>query len=196
MNTETADAIVRRLNETRATAIWQYAPGWLGTGGGDLSRRLTGMALRASSGPMGSTGAGDLAGLEWGQGFDLAPRVEVVDPPGEVLGRYLDGNGISTARTRTGERTSVFIGDIRPEWPVIGRVLEGAGIHRWTRDGGITYTDGRVLFVHYGEPGIHTIHLPDNVVAREVGNAQGPQCDCIMAAFDAGQTRVYRVFSR
>jgi hypothetical protein len=184
-----ADAIRARLTRTGATAVWQYAPGYLG--GEAAMRRLTGMKLRAGHGPAESRGEGLLEGLVWDGHFSLDPRVEAVPGACTVLGRHTDGGGIAAAMAPDDGFTSVFLGGIDPGPGAVSRILENAGAHRWTRDGGIVYADGRTLFVHYGEAGDHEICLPPGISASEVGGGQEPRHGSFSEAFDPGQTRIF-----
>jgi beta-galactosidase len=185
------EAIRARLAGTGTTAVWQCAPGYLG--GEAAMRRLTGINLRAGHGPAASLGEGLLEGLAWDGEFSLDPRVEAVPGACTVLARHTEGGGISAALKPDDGLTSVFLGGIDPGPGVIARLLDKAGVHRWTRDGGIAYADDKFLFVHHGEAGNHEICLPPGIAAEEVGGRQEPRHGSFTQPFDAGQTRIFRL---
>jgi hypothetical protein len=120
-------AIRQRLRFEQARAVWIYAPGYLGPDGPDAGRvgRLTGIAVRHSPGSLGSSGEGLLQGLTWGREAEVQPRLVVHDELVEALGRYRDGNGVSTARTQAEGYESIFVGDMLLTPEVLARLCGG-----------------------------------------------------------------------
>lgn len=107
--------IQTRLNTEGATAIWQYAPGFLGPTGPDVTRasQLTGIQLSQSDNFGTTNGAGAMAGYSWGVAPSnvLSPRLVVTDLSAEVLGRYQIDGLVSTARKKVGNFESLFSGE-------------------------------------------------------------------------------------
>jgi hypothetical protein len=135
-------AIQARLNSEAATAIWQYAPGFIGPNGTDISRAstLTGIQLAQSDGFETSSGVGLLLGYSWGIAANnvFSPRLVVTDASAEVLGRYQLDNQVSTARKKVGNFESVFSGEYGfangGEWrpDALRILLQTAGVYVWS----------------------------------------------------------------
>lgn len=189
-------AIHRRLKETGATALWQYAPGWITEHSGlastslEAAQRLTGLSLAVDSGAMGSRGVGPLAGLEWGDGAFLNPRIAVEDSGATTLARYASGDAVSAAVKSVEHGQSVFVGDASLTPGMACALFDSLGLHTWVRDGGVVHTDGRHLFVHYGESGERTIHLPADLIARDGERAH---TGSFTLTFTQPETRVFRL---
>ena len=187
------DQIHARLDAEEAVAFWQFAPGLLGEGGPDLERmrRLTGVGFHGDEGRLGSRGQGILSGLEWGEPVFVAPRLAVEDATVEPLGVYCEGGRISTARWRSNNRPGVFLGDARLSTELLARLFSDSGVHRWTHDGSVAQTDGRLLFVHAARPGVNTIHLPGGIQAEPLTTfPQAPAGGRIELEFKGHQTHI------
>ena len=118
-------AILDRLRQEQAKAIWVYAPGYLRPDGPDLARsaRLTGLPLVVKAGKQGSTGEGPLAGLSWGDSVAVRPRLVIADTDAEVIGRYADDGAVSAARTTAPGYQSIVLTDLRLSEEVLRRLL-------------------------------------------------------------------------
>jgi hypothetical protein len=113
--------IQSRLNNETSTAIWQYAPGFLGPNGASVSRvsTLTGIQVSQSDGYGYTNGKGLMAGYNWGISLGLpsqnqnplSPRLIVTDLSAEVLGVYQADGLISTARKKVNNFESIFTGE-------------------------------------------------------------------------------------
>ena len=160
-------AIHERLTREQATAVWAYAPGYLGPSGPDAGRvsRVVGMDVAVRDGVQGSAGVGALAGLAWASSARVSPRFVVTDPAAETLGRYRADEQVSSARSGR----SVFLGDMGVTPAVLRCLFEAAGAHIWTRGDEVVQTDGRFLAVHTGHAGEVAIHLPPRVRTEPVG---------------------------
>lgn len=196
-------AIRARLDREGTTAIWCYAPGYIGDQGPDLEQacRLTGIKLAVSDGEQGSHGEGALAGLAWGGGgmgpggfVVLSPRFFVDDAAAQPLGRYQAGGQVSAARVVSGRHQSVYLGDLGLSTALLGELFGAAGAHRWTRGGEVVLTDGRFLAVHAGEAGRRRIELPAGVSAQAItGRIEKQEGGAIFVPFAAGDTLWFRL---
>ena len=150
LSQEQIDRLLQRLDQEHSTAIWFYAPGFLGPEGISIerSRKITGIDLSVQDGPMGTRGEGILAGLTWGWNTDtkISPRLVVVDPAVEPLGRYMSDTALSAVRKQTGLHTTAFFGDFRANPEVLHALFSKAGVHLWAENGEIVHTDGNILF--------------------------------------------------
>jgi hypothetical protein len=171
--------IQSRLNGEGATAIWQYAPGFLGPTGPDVTRasRLTGIQLAQSDGYQTSSGVGLLSGYSWGIAANnvFSPRLVVTDPNVEVLGRYQADGQVSTGRKKVGNFESVFSGEYgfpnAGTWPPdpLRALLQTTEVHIWSTSGDTISTDGSLLVIHAAAAGPDTISLPTGVSATPLG---------------------------
>ena len=187
--------IRQRLDREQATAIWQYAPGYLGPEGPSelRSSELTGMQLAVNDGVLTSVGAGSLAGLTWGTGHLASPRLTVVDIDAEPLGRYLSDTTVSAARKRVGRHQAVFLGDIGPGSEVLRSLYEEAGAHVWTRGEEVIQTDGAFLMVHSAEPGACRIDPPAGHRLIPLWGGLEAQAETEQGQFGAESTRWFRI---
>jgi len=163
-------AIRQRLDREQATAVWIYAPGYVGSRGADVGNvaKAAGIRLETAEGTMGSTGMGLLNGETWGGGLTVSPRLVVRDEEAVPLGRYRSDGRISSAEREHGSHRSVFLGDMGPSAAVLRRLFESAGCHVWASSGEVVQTDGTFLMVHSGADGVRPINLPDAVVADPI----------------------------
>jgi hypothetical protein len=170
--------IQSRLNGEGATAIWQYAPGFLGPSGPDVTRasNLTGIQLAQLDGFQTSTGVGLLSGYSWGTAANkFSPRLVVTDPTAEVLGVYQPDGQVSTARKKVGNFESVFSGEYGfpnvGTWPPdpLRALLQTTGVHIWSTAGDTIHTDGNLLVIHAANVGPDVISLPTGITAAPLG---------------------------
>ena len=198
-------AIQNRLNAEGATAIWQYAPGYLGgPNGPDESRvsLLTGITLKRVDGVSGTTGSGVMSGLGWGWPYNnniVSPRLTVVDSSATVLGSYFRDQLVSSAQKQVGNFTSIFFGDFGLGAPdpttgvwlgdVLRAILGSTGVHIWTDNGEIVHTDGSFLAINRLPAGLVHIHLPVGVSATPLdGETVTPNTDGIDVNFNQYET--------
>jgi len=170
LSDEQIGAIRVRLDREQATAVWIYAPGYLGPHSANAENvaRLTGIRVEVADAALGSTGEGLLAGESWGAPLTVSPRLVVTDAAAQPLGRYRAGGQVSSAERQHGSHRSLFLGDMDPTASVLRRLFESAGCHLWVRGGEIVQTDGAFLMVHSGEGGVKPIFLPDGVAAEPI----------------------------
>lgn len=205
--------IQTRLSAEGATAIWQYAPGFLGPNGADASRvsALTGIQVSQSDGYAYTSGSGIMAGYNWGftNQNQLSPRLVVTDSSAEVLGRYQSDNQVSSARKKVGNFESIFMGDFAlgdllnfcwsctpnplPSPAVLRALLQTAGVHIWSTTGDVVFTDGSLLVIHAAGVGPDTISLPTGVNATPLGGGP-PSTGTLNINFSrVGQTLWFRL---
>jgi len=187
--------IRERLDREQATAIWQYAPGYLGPEGPSALRssELIGIQLVVNDGVLTSVGEGSLAGLTWGTGHLSSPRLTVVDADAEPLGRYLSDKTVSAARKQVGHHRSFFFGDIGLGSEVLRSVYEEAGAHVWTRGEEVIQTDGTFLMVHSAEPGACRIEPPAGHRLIPLWGGLEAQAETEQGQFGAESTRWFRI---
>jgi len=181
--------IQSRLNAEGATAIWQYAPGFIGPSGPDVSQAssLTGIQLSESDGYGYTNGTGLMAGFNWGFTTQnlLSPRLVVTDPNAEVLGYYQSDNQVSSARKKVGNFESIFSGEFTlgdflnfcwqcasntlPSANTLRALLQTTGVHIWSTAGDVVLTDGNLLVIHAAAAGPDSISLPTGVSATPLG---------------------------
>ncbi len=193
-----AAAIRARLDREKATAVWVYAPGYIGPAGMDASRtaKLVGMSIAIAPGVQSSEGAGLLAGEHWGVGLQIVPRMQITDSAVKVLGRYVTDHLISAAEVTSGRHRSIFLADIQVAAGVLRKLCESAGVHLWTRDGEIVQTDGRFLTIHAAQTGTWPIYLPPGVAASTIGGQiERREGAIVFARFERGETRWFRLSS-
>ncbi|MHB1461095.1 MAG: hypothetical protein ACYC1M_07440 [Armatimonadota bacterium] len=190
-----ATQINARLDRERATALWHYAAGCIGSDGLNTQQAstLTGIQTAQHDGRQTSSGEGLLAGLKWAPDFSLSPRMVVSDPKANILGRYADGE-ISSAAKMMGHHTSIFMGSMGISAEVLTRLFSKYGVHTWTRDGSVIQTDGQWLMVHSGIAGHKTIYLPKGVRAEPLaGTIIKRSGQELTVEFSTGETRWFKL---
>jgi hypothetical protein len=194
-------AIHARLNAEKATAIWQYAPGYLSPNGPavDGSQALTGFRFKVSDGCTGTNGEGLLKGIAWGWNPGhctnvMSPRLVVADPGAAVLGRYASDKLVSTASRTVQSFRSVFAGDLELDRDMLRELFRQAGVHIWTDGGEVVQTDGSLLTIHAPKAGPVLIHLPAGVTAAPFsGDLTASGAHSVTANFTNGETRWFRL---
>ena len=188
-----------RLSRERATAIWVYAPGYLGPNGADVRRvrKAARIEVEANDGELGSRGEGLLDGETWGPSITVSPRLVVVDEGATRLGRYRADGLVSAAETTAGGHRSVLLCDWGPSGGVLRRLFESAGCHIWTRGGEVVQTDGSVLVIHSATGGPKSVSLPPGIVADPISHeVAGRDETAIHVPFEPGETVWFRLGRR
>ncbi|HEY5139751.1 MAG TPA: hypothetical protein VIJ25_10615, partial [Methylococcales bacterium] len=195
---QTINRIHQILSEAGATALWQYACGYLTESGVSAEQmgRLVGMKIQTDRGELGTVGQDCLQSLRWGKNVSLNPRCIVKDSTAGPWGNYQDGN-VSTACKDMGKWKSIFTGEIDLSAEMLLKLYEVCGVHTWTRDGNsIVYSDGRYLFVHSGQSGKHEIYVPQSAVIEcMTGDMDGIHANRVSIDFYKGQTHCFKLFS-
>jgi hypothetical protein len=193
---EQIPAINARLDKEKATAIWVYAPGYIGTNGHDVagSSNVTGIQLALKEGKLGSEGVGRLQNLKWTPDLSTSPRLVVTDENAVVMARYSSDGLNSMAVKQVGRHKSIFVGDVGLPYTVLSELFEMAGAHIWTRDASIVQTDGSILAVHSGTGGLKPIYLPKGIRAEAIKGTIGTQKDnTILVDFLPGDTLWFKL---
>ena len=189
-------SIRSRLDHDKATAIWIYAPGYIGSGGAGVGGvvKMTGIQVKATAGPTGSEGVRLLKGESWGARLTVSPRLVVTDSSARALGRYRTDGGISSAERTVGNHRSVFLGDMGPSAAVLRRLFRSAGCHIWASGGEIVQTDGAFLMVHAGRGGVKRIALPSGISADPIeADVVSRRDGAVEARFQRGDTAWFRL---
>jgi beta-galactosidase len=183
-------AIRGRLEREGATAIWNYAAGYLGPNGPDPLRMeaLTGIKIAADDGPATSQGAGMLAGESLGS-MNFKPRFVVADKTAEPLGHYHGDGAVSSASKQVGKMRSLYLGEVGVSAAALGRLFKSAGVNLWTDDGSVVVTDGRFLMIHSGQAGLKPIAVPKGVRIKPItGKIERREGGTIYVNFEKGDT--------
>jgi hypothetical protein len=205
--------IQSRLNAEGATAIWQYAPGFLGPNGADASRvsNLTGIQVTQSDGYGYTSGTGVMAGYNWGftnQNL-LSPRLVVNDTGAEILGYYQSDTQPSSARKKVGNFESIFMGDFAlgdllnfcwscvpnplPDSAALRALLQTTGVHIWSTTGDVVMTDGTLLVIHAAAVGADSISLPTGVSATPLGGGSASTGTLNLTFLRVGETQWFQL---
>lgn len=77
----------------------------------------------------------------------------------------------------------------------VAEALDEAGIHRWTRDGSLVFTDGRLLCVTAVSDGEHRIILPRDARLRNVltGETLNSQNACVTVTLEVGESVLWEL---
>jgi len=181
LDAEEVAAIGARLDVEGATALWVYAPGYVGSGSGGV-QAATGIAVAEDT--------GTLAGEAFGSPFAVSPRLAIRDADAAALATYREGGAPSVALKRVGGHASILCCDWGPPASVLRRFAQRAGAHIYVDDGSVVLCDGRLLAIHTGTAGTKTVHLPAGVTARPLdGHPVSPREADLDAPFEAGETR-------
>jgi hypothetical protein len=192
------EAVRARLQREGATAIWAYAPAYLGPGGADVGRsaRLMGMQVRVDEGALGSKGIAPMPSA-WGREMRVTPRLNVTDSRAQVLGRYRDGGAVSAARVQDGSVASVFVGDMGVTPELMRALFREAEVHVWADTGEAVQTDGRILVVHARDERDIVLHPPPGTRLEPLSAVKTETLGSdLVVPFRRGQTRWFTVRSQ
>jgi len=193
---EQVGTIRSRLDREGATAIWIYAPGYVGPRGSHVDgvAKVTGIGVEAVDGAMGSGGLGLLEGESWGARLTVSPRLVVKEKDVLPLGRYRVDGQTSSAEREFGRHRSIFLGDMGPSSAVLRRLFQSAGCHIWANGGEIVQTDGTFLMVHSGAEGVRPVFLPRGVTAHPMdADVVGRSGSALHVRFRRGDTVWFRL---
>jgi len=166
------DAIHAKLKRNRATALFVYAPGYLGPDGQSLGtmEALTGIKIAKDDRqgrPQVRLEAGDLLsnGLETGrtigvERLTVAPLFYADDPQAHVAGRLIETERPGLVVKPIDGWTCVYSAAIQLPSGLMRNLARMAGVHIWLETDDALYADGRYVGLHAASNGTKTIYLP------------------------------------
>ncbi|MCF7818809.1 MAG: hypothetical protein K9M54_13110 [Kiritimatiellales bacterium] len=160
------DRITKILKQNNSTAVWQYAPGWM-RGGADGIEGATGIRVGADAGACTSRGEGLLAGLAWGPGYNIDPRICINTNGVDALAHYADGK-ISAAHRRQDGLDQYLLCSPGISTEVLRKIYQQAGVHLWCSPAGTINTDGKTfVHLHANTTAEYTISIPGEYASSE-----------------------------
>ncbi len=153
---------VRAIQNTDATLLWLYAPGYFqnGTDGVENMKALTGFTYRRVEGKRIPT-------MEWGvkvagePGDSMCPSFEVVPAENdEVRGAYEDNGAPCLVQRKVGRSRNIYCGINAPGNEVIKQLASEAGVRFYTDDNDAFDCNDAFFTLHACETGKKTIRFP------------------------------------
>jgi hypothetical protein len=201
------EAIHAKLQRNGATALFVYAPGYLGPEGESLDqmRALTGIRIAKQdreTRPQVLLAAGDplARGLTSGQplgapGLTVWPSFYADDPAVRVAGRLVDLRQPGLVIKRLGHWTSVYSAAMQLPPGLLRNLARMAGVHVWLDTDDALYTDGQIVGLHAATDGVKRLHLPrrfqvfDAITGQPISGDHG----VVPVSFHRGQTALLRL---
>jgi len=168
----TREAIHAKLKRNSATALFVYAPGYLGPGGESLEemRALTGIRIAKEdreARPQVRLEAGHLLARDLKPGSPLGaanlavwPQFYADDPEARVAGRLIDDARPGLAVKRLDGWTSVYCAAMQLPPGLLRNLARMAGAHVWLETDDALYTDSQIVGLHAATEGLKTLRLP------------------------------------
>lgn len=165
-------AIHAKLQRNGATALFVYAPGYLGESGESLSnmQALTGIKIarldQAAETRVRLEAADPLAsGLPDGlivgrEALTVEPLFYADDPQARVVGRLVETGQAGLVVKPIEGWTSVYSAALQLPPALIRNLAHAAGVHIWLDTDDAVYTDGQYAAVHAASDGPKVLHLP------------------------------------
>jgi hypothetical protein len=171
-------AIVNKLKRNGATALFLYAPRYVGSEADppeSMNALLDFMphVEPAEGKPQVTLAAASPLARNWdlsqpvGKDMSVSPTFWVADPSVTVHGRLANGQpGLVSKRNDgwTCYYSAAF--DLPPT--VMRNLAREAGVHLWVGSDDAVYTDGRYVGLHASADGTKTVHLPREARVREL----------------------------
>ncbi|NUQ64850.1 MAG: beta-galactosidase [Pirellulales bacterium] len=200
------EAIHARLRRNGATALFVYAPGYLGPEGESLEamRALTGIRVAREDGegrPQVLLNASDplARGLAadrpmGAEQLTVAPVFYADDPEARVVGHLKTGQPALVVKKMDGW-TSVYSAAIQLPPGLIRNLARSAGVHTWMESDDALYTDGRFVGVHAAGDGEKIVRLPRRakVVDTIGGEAVGTDGQTVRLPMKRAETILLRL---
>jgi hypothetical protein len=177
-------AIRAKLKRSGGTALFVYAPGYLGPDGSSLEamQALTGIRLAKqdeaglaqvvleSGHPLAlGIAADEPVGAK---NLSVAPLFFADDPTAQVVGRMVDNRRPGLVVKPVDGWTSVYSGAMQLPPKLIRNLARSAGAHIWLDTDDAVYSDGQYVGIHAASAGVKTLRLPK---ACKVTNALSGQ---------------------
>jgi hypothetical protein len=165
-------AIQAKLARRKATALFLYAPGYLGPDGPSLAgmQALTGIRIACdpSAGrPQLLLEPGDplARGLNVQQPLGeerltVAPVFYADDPQARVVGRLVDSRRPGLVVKPVAQGTSIYAAAMPLGSGLMRNMARSAGVHVWLDTDDALYTDGQYAGLHAATDGVKTLRLP------------------------------------
>lgn len=165
-------AIQAKLARNGATALFLYAPGYLGPEGESLAgmQQLTGIRIardQCEGRPQILLEPGDplAQGLVAQQALGdkrltVAPLFYADDPGARIAGRLVESRRPGLVVKRAAGWTSIYSSAMPLSAGLMRNIARSAGVHVWLQSDDALYTDGQYAGVHATTDGPKTLHLP------------------------------------
>ncbi len=166
------EAIHGKLKRNGATAVFVYAPGYLGLEGESLDamRALTGIRIAKEdreARPQLTLEPGDPLARDLkpetpvgAANLKVWPQFYADDPEARVAARLVDGGKAGLVLKRGDGWTSVYCGAMELPPALMRNLARMAGVHVWLDTDDALYTDGQFVGVHAATEGAKTLRLP------------------------------------
>ena len=166
------EAIHAKLKRNGATALFLYAPGYLGPEGPSLQdmEALTGIKLAKddregrpqirleAADPLAQGVATDRAIGD--EQLTVSPRFFAEDSEARVAGRLVDSQRAGLVVKRLSGWTSVYSAAMPLPSGVVRNLARQAGVHVWMESDDALYADGQYAGVHAARDGVKSLQLP------------------------------------
>lgn len=165
-------AIHAKLKRNGATALFVYAPGYLGTGGESLDgmRELVGIRIAKEDREIRpqlllETGEPLARGMKPGSplgptNLKVWPLFYADDPEARIAGRLVDNGRPGLAVKRLDGWMSVYCAAMQLPPGLVRNLARTAGVHVWLDTDDALYTDGQTVGLHAATDGTKSLRLP------------------------------------
>jgi hypothetical protein len=165
-------AIQAKLARNGATALFLYAPGYLGPEGESLEgiERLTGIRVARDSRegrpqillvPGDPLAQGLAAQPPLGdKRLTVSPIFYADDPGARIVGRLIESRRPGLVVKRAAGWTSIYSSAMPLAPGLMRNIARSAGVHVWMETDDALYTDGQYAGIHAATDGQKTLHLP------------------------------------
>ncbi len=200
-------AIQAKLRRNHATALFVYAPGYVGEEGHsiDAMRLLTGIRLARLEqpgrtlvrlNPSDPLAQGLTAGTAVGnENLTVAPLFYADDPATRVIGTLVE-NGQPGLVVKSMEGwTSVYSAAIQLPPALMRNLARLAGVHVWLETDDALYVDGQIAGLHASNDGEKILHfpVPMNVLDAVTGSPLATQSRTVTVPMVRAQTTILRL---
>ena len=182
------EAIHAKLKRNGATALFVYAPGYLGPDGESLDamQSLTGIRIAKEDRearpqvllePGSELARGLKPGEPLGSPRTVWPMFFADDPAARVAGRLIESAKPGLVIKRQDGWTSVYSAAMQLPSGLVRNLARLAGAHVWLDTDDALYTDGQTLGLHAATDGVKTLHLPGRFQVRDLITGKPIPCD-------------------
>ncbi len=168
------EAIHAKLKRNGATALFAYAPGYLGPHGASLPAMAALSGIRIAKddaegrpqlllepndplarglAPQTPVGAKDLT---------VAPRFYAEDPAAHIAGRLVGSRQAGLVVKPMDGWTSIYSAAMQLPAGLMRNIARSAGVHVWLETDDALYLDDQFAGIHAATAGVKRLHLPDD----------------------------------